>query len=221
MIAGVDRSHLNGKIPLISLKSKGIQFIWFKATQADTYQDPTFNAAWQEVKTISGVFRGAYHFYDPRVDGIVQAKNFLSRGIDFSAAGCLPPCIDVEDLVVMGIGGRVDPVATAAANKWVANNWQTALSRLHDFLTYVKAQTGKDCIIYSYNNYMREYLQGVKFPNNGMWLSSLQDTCPVRYDNGQLPQFWQNTYAWNKTDMDGDFFTGTIAELNALANIKQ
>jgi hypothetical protein len=52
-----------------------------------------------------------------------------------------------------------------------------------------------------------------------MWLSSLQATCPKRYDTGELPEFWQYTYNWKNTDMDGDYFTGDIAALNKLANV--
>lgn len=216
MIHGVDRSHLNKPVRLASLADQGIGFIWFKATQGLTYQDPAFNASWKEIKGISGnlsgqlMKRGAYHFYDPRIDGIAQAKNFLSMGINFSTPGCLPPCVDVEDLTGSD---------AAAANRWVANNWELALSRLNNFLGYIKQQTGRDCIIYSYNGYMREYLHAHPFPDNGFWLSSLQATCPVRYDNGKLPQFWQHTYNWNGTDMDGNYFTGTEQELNTLANI--
>lgn len=210
MIQGVDRSHHNVKVPLASLVTKGVGFIWFKATQAASYQDPTFNTAWQEAKATKGLVRGAYHFYDPRIDGIVQAKNFLSMSINFNAFGCLPPCVDVEDLT---------GADAAEANKWVANNWQTAVTRLNDFLNHMKQETGRDCVIYSYNNYMREYLHSHPFPNNPMWLSSLQKSCPVRYDTGKLPEFWQNTYSWNKSDMDGNFFTGTEQQLNTLANI--
>jgi len=53
-----------------------------------------------------------------------------------------------------------------------------------------------------------------------MWLSSLQKNCPVRYDTAKQPLFWQWTYNWATTDMDGDYFMGTQEELNALANIK-
>lgn len=219
MIAGVDRSHLNSPLPLIQLVKQGVGFVFFKATQGETYQDATFNAAWQEIKAIPGnlsgqlLKRGAYHFYDPHYDGIAQAKNYLSRGINFDTPGCLPPWVDVEDLV------GSNSADTEAANKWVADNWQLALSRLQDFLNYVKQQTGRDCGIYSYNGYMKEYLHGHLFPDNPFWLSSLQANCPVRYDTGKLPDFWQNTYNWNKSDMDGDFFTGDIQQLNTLANI--
>lgn len=220
MIPGVDRSHNNNPINLTSLATKGIGFIWFKATQGITYQDPTFNGSWQEIKAIPGnhlsgqlVKRGAYHFFDPRYDGIQQAKNYLSRGVNFSSPGCLPPCVDVEDLV------GSNAADTTAANIWVADNWQLALQRLNDFLAYVKQQTGRPCMIYTYNNYPKEYFHGTKFPDNPMWLSSLQRVCPPRYDTGELPAFWQNTYSWDGTDMDGNFFNGTDAELNALANI--
>lgn len=213
MIPGVDRSHLNTPIKLSHLVDEGVKFVWFKATQGETYQDPVFNSSWQEAKSTNGLIRGAYHFYDPRIDGIVQAKNLLSRGINFSSPGCLPPCVDVEDLV-----GK-DNAETKQLNQCVANNWLLAVQRLNDFLGYIQSATGKICIIYTYNNYPKEYFHGTKFPNNPMWLSSLQDSCPVRYDTGELPVFWQNSYGWEGTDMDGDYFTGAIDKLNKLANI--
>jgi lysozyme len=219
MIKGVDRSHLNSKIALASLVKEEIGFIWFKATQGETYKDPTFNAAWQEVKTMRGnlsgqlMKHGGYHFFDPRCGGIAQADNYLSMAINFSLPGCLPPCVDVEDLV------GTDKADTILQNKWVADNWELALQRLLDFLNYIKQKTGKNCIIYTYNSYFKQYFHGKHFPYNAMWLSSLQKTCPKRYDTGTLPIFWQNTYNWNNTDMDGNLFTGSITELNALANI--
>lgn len=217
MIKGLDISHLNDHIDVPNMPAKGFGFAWFKATQGLTYQDPTFNAYWQSAKAIRGdkFAVGCYHFFDPRVDPIAQAKNFLSRGVDFTLPGVLPPCVDLEDLV-----GK-DEADTAVQNKWVANNWQLALSRLQDFLNYVKTATGRDCIIYTYNNYPKEYFHGHGFPNNGMWLSSLQATCPNRYDTGKQPEFWQYTYRYNNSDLDGDYFTGTQEQLNNLANIKQ
>jgi GH25 family lysozyme M1 (1,4-beta-N-acetylmuramidase) len=210
MIPGVDRSHLNAKIPLQSLADRGIKFIWFKATQALTFEDPTFNAAWQEAKAINGVARGCYHFFDPRVDGTAQAEHYIGTGVNFKAAGCLMPCVDVEDLT----GNNA-----AEANQWVADNYLLAIERLTDFLQYVMEQTGRPCLIYTYNNYPKEYFRGHGFPNNPMWLSSLQATCPSRYDNGRQPEFWQWSYNWENTDMDANYFTGNQEQLNILANI--
>lgn len=220
MIQGVDRSHLNDPHPLAKLVEQGVKFVWFKAIQAlHTSPDTAFNASWQEAKATPGLYRGAYFFFDPRYDGIAQAKNFLSLNINFSAPGCIGGCVDVEDLIVYGTDGKEDKVASAAANEWVADNWQLALSRLKDFLSYFKEQTGRACMIYSYNGYMREYYRSPQFPDNPMWISSLQPTCPNRYDTGLQPEFWQNTYNWKGTDMDGNFYTGTDGDLNHLANI--
>jgi GH25 family lysozyme M1 (1,4-beta-N-acetylmuramidase) len=218
MIPGVDRSHHNSPYPMATLVAKGNKFVWLKVAQWTTGEDKTFNASWQEAKNTVGLLRGGYYFLDPRFDGIEQCKQFLSFGINFTAAGCIGGCVDVEDLVVFDANG-INKALTAQANKWVADNWQLALRRLWDFLNYFKEQTGLNCIIYSYNNYMREYYHSTPFPNNPMWLSSLQATCPPRYDTGKLPEFWQLTYNWQNSDMDGDFYTGTQEQLNTLANI--
>jgi len=220
-IIGVDRSHLNEHYQLSQLVKQGISFCFFKATQGISTPETTFfNQSWQEAKTTQGLIRGAYHFYDPRFDGIEQAKNYLSRGVNFSALGCLPPWVDVEDLVGYDESGKVSQSESDKLNKWVADNWQLALSRLNDFLAYVKAETGRDCGIYTYNTYMREYYKSHPFPNNPMWLSSLQSTCPVRYDTGHVPAFWQYIYNWNNTDMDGNKFMSDLTALKALANFK-
>lgn len=212
-IKGVDRSHNNDPVALTNLVRQGVSFIFFKATQGLTYVDPAFDHSWKEAKGIPGLIRGAYHFFDGRFDGIAQAKHLLSQGIDFNAPGALPPVIDVEDLV-----GKND-TDSAKLNKWVADNRQIVLQRLHGFLDTVKADTGRDCIIYTYNNYMREYFHGIKFSNNPLWLSSLQSNAPLRYDTGLFPEFWQYTYRWNSTDMDGNYFIGSEDKLNILANI--
>lgn len=218
MIPLVDRSHLNAPYPLAKLAEHGIAGCWFKVAQYITGEDKQFNASWQEAKKTSDFLRGGYYFFDPRYDGTVQAKQFLSFGINFTAPGCMGGCVDVEDLVVF-TDSKVDTVLTAAANKWVADNWQLGLQRLKDFLAYYKEQVGEDCTIYSYNGYMKEYYHSPQFSDNKMFISSLQPNCPKRYDTGNLPEYWQNTYNWNGTDMDGDFYTGTMDELRKLANI--
>lgn len=219
MIYGTDRSDNNSPYPLAKLVEEGASFCLFKATRPTSY-DPDFNDSWQEAKKTEGLIRGAYTWFDPRYDGIDQCKNLLSRGINFSAPGCIKmPFVDVEDLVVFNEAAQIDTAASAQANQWVADNWQLALSRLNDLLNYGKQETGIDFGIYSYNGYMREYYHSHPFPDNPFWLSSIQATCPVRYDNSKPPLFWQDSYRWKGTDMDGNIFPGTQAELNQLANI--
>lgn len=220
MIKGLDISHLNDGIDITKLPAQGFGFAWLKATQGLTIIDPVFQSNWNAAKPIrGGNFKiGGYCFFDPRLDGKAQAAYYLAQGFNFSLPGVLPPCVDVEDLVVFQ-DGKINQALTNAANKWVADNWQLALQRLNDFLAYIKTNTGKDCVIYTYNNYPKEYFHGHGFPNNPMWISSLQATCPNRYDTGKQPEFWQYTYRYNNTDLDGDFFMGTQEQLNALGNI--
>ena len=214
MIPGVDRSHLNSPVSLASLAAKGIKFVFFKATQGDTFIDLAFAASWKEASETEGLHQGTFHFFNPQIDGIVQAKHYTSVVGDFSGRGCLPPFVDVEDLV------GSNEADTVRLNKWVEDNWQVAIKRLQDFLNCVKTDTGRTCGIYSYNGYMRDTLHGVKFPDNPFWLSSIQATCPNRYDTGKLPEFWQYTYNWQNTDMDGNYFTGTQQQLDLMANIQ-
>lgn len=221
MIPGIDISHINDpKIDISTLPSKGLGFAWIKATQGLSLLDPMFSTYWRNAKAIRGAnFKvGAYLFFDPRFDGVAQAKFYLSQGFDFSLPGVLPPAIDVEDLVVFQ-DGKINQALTHAANKWVADNWQLSLQRLTDCINYIETETGKKCVIYTYNNYPKEYFHGHRFPNNYLWISSLQATCPNRYDTGKQPEFWQNTYRYGGSDVDGDFFTGTQEQLNQLANI--
>lgn len=209
MIKGVDRSHLNSPVKLQHLYDEGILFCFFEAITSTCVEDKTFNASWQEAKTVTGLYRGAYAMFDPRKDGKLQAQNFLALNIGYDKPYCMGPWVDVEDLVVFGADNKIDQAATDAANKWVADNWRLCLQRLLDFLAAIKEATGVDCGIYSYNNYMREYYHSHPFPANRFWLSSLQPKCPVRYDTGKLPEFQQYTYNWSGTDMDGDYCIDT------------
>ncbi len=219
MILGVDRSHLNSKVALATLFAQGVRILFVEAIKSTGLVDQNFNDTWQEAKGIVGLYRGAYAMFDPRKDGKIQANNLLALNIGYNKPYCLGLWVDVEDLVVYGADGKVDQAGTDAANQWVANNWQLCLQRLLDFLATIKAATGEECGIYTYNNYMREYYHSHPFANNPMWLSSLQASCPVRYDTGMLPLFWQYTYNWKHSDMDGDFSTLTQDQLNQFANV--
>lgn len=220
MITGNDLSKRNDKVKLADLIKKGKQFAFCKATQADDFKDKAFDSYWAEAKPLRGPnFKiGPYMFFDPRVGGKSQANFFLSKGFNFKLPGVLPPTIDVEDLVVFNADGTINKAATDAANKWVANNWQLCLIRLKECIETLKIASDK-VIVYTYNNYMREYYHGAPLSDCLMWLSSLQPTCPKRYDTGQLPEFWQYSYRDGGSDLDGDYFTGTQEQLNALANI--
>ena len=94
-IRGIDVAHWEPEIDWMKLRAQEIRFAFIKATQAADYVDNKFLSHWTGAKQ-AGILRGAYHFIDPRVDGRLQAENFL-RTVKLEP-GDLPPVLDLEDL---------------------------------------------------------------------------------------------------------------------------
>jgi lysozyme len=209
---GIDISHLNDPVNISSLPSD-IAFVWIKATQGITFQDPTFQSYYQAVKALNNVQRGAYHFFNFQDDPIAQATNFLSRGVDFTLPGVLPPMLDLENQ------------STAAIDQWVTDNAAQCVQNVNAWLDYVKQQTGKDAIIYTYKNYLIEYLGSASWPNNGLWLAAYQPGLPGLPPGYTTLNWWQYSESGQLDgtttggSIDLDWFMGTQEELNALANM--
>src|SRR6476646_3093386 len=62
-IQGLDVSHYQGTINWTSVKNAGYSFTFMKATQGNTYVDPTF-ATNITGATSKGIYVGPYHFCD-------------------------------------------------------------------------------------------------------------------------------------------------------------
>lgn len=222
MIQGFDISHGNDVPTGFAGLSPNVKFIIMKATQGATFKDPKFQSYWQFCKD-NGIVHGAYHFL--RVDASAQSQvsNFLSRGIDWSLPGVLPPILDVEDQV--SVTG--DPRETAALNKQILNNKQAWIDKVTIWLESVKTKTGRTPVIYSYKNFFKEYMKGTtQFGAYPLWISAFQDGAPG------LPAGWADWTFWQfsqrgsvkgpKTggDIDWNYFNGSADQLNILANIK-
>lgn len=209
MIKGIDISH-NNTVNWAHL-SPDVKFVFCKATQGSGFKDPLFNAYWQHLKSTQ-ICRGAYHFLTATDSAEVQAKNFLSLGIDFSSPGCLPPMLDVEDQV------------PAALNKNITDNKSAFIKLVTDWLKIVKEATGNDPIIYSYKNFFAEYLNNTSWPNNKLWLASYQATAPglpkgyTHFDFWQYSQYGKISGEPTGGEFDLDYFNGTQEQLNTLAN---
>src|SRR4029077_20971911 len=77
-----------------SVLGDGRHFAFIKATQGNYYTSPSFASQYAGAKT-AGVYRSAYHFFDPTIDGITQANYFLGV-VGTVEADDLPPMLDVE-----------------------------------------------------------------------------------------------------------------------------
>lgn len=94
-VHGVDISHhQGGHIDWAAAKRAGVQFVYHKATEGDSYVDPMYVRRRKEVKT-AGLPFGAYHFARPEVgDANIEATRFIKTADP--QPGDLIPALDLE-----------------------------------------------------------------------------------------------------------------------------
>jgi len=207
-VRGVDVSDGEGAVDWASVKGAGIGFAYVKATQGDTFEASTFDANWSGTKA-AGVRRGAYHFFDPTIDGVAQAQWFLSK-MGALDAGDLPPALDIEcpdgDDQCLGYpGGSGDAPASDIAQ------------RADDFVSTVEAATGRKPVIYTFVS----YFSGNGIDASGMapdplWIANYDVTCPGIPSPWSAARFWQDSYDGNVAgigSVDTDVFFGTDDDL--------
>lgn len=93
-IKGVDVSNYQGEISWRAVsENESAKFVYIKATEGMTYQDPYFKKNWEGASKY-GITTGAYHFFTLTSSGSDQAQNFISMVP--KQKGKLPPAVDVE-----------------------------------------------------------------------------------------------------------------------------
>jgi lysozyme len=93
-IRGIDVSNYQGNISWRAIAENGsAKFVYIKATEGMTYQDPYFTKNWNGAAKY-GVTAGAYHFFTLTSTGSEQAQNFISMVP--KQKGKLPPAVDIE-----------------------------------------------------------------------------------------------------------------------------
>jgi lysozyme len=149
---GIDVSHHQGEMDWYKLFVETgydslIKFVYCKATEGNTHLD----RQWERNRRILselGIQNGAYHFFNPKDDALLQAQHFLNtwkkRDID------LPPVLDVE---TEGI------------------NDEDLILKIQVWLNEVENKTGMQPIIYTSLNFYKtkfhEYFKNYKF-----WIAS-------------------------------------------------
>jgi len=95
---GIDISHHQGEIDWENVLVKNeldsiISFVYFKVSEGIDHKDTRWN---EHRKTLRSFNKkaGAYHFFLPKKDALLQAKNFLEN-YEYQS-GDLPPVLDVE-----------------------------------------------------------------------------------------------------------------------------
>lgn len=181
-IHGIDVSRHQQRInwqQVATMKSKGksIQFCFIKATQGNYRTDDYFDRNWRKSKE-AGLIRGAYHYFDPRVSGEIQAIYFL-RNYE-SESGDLPPVLDVEEQ------NNIHPsIIRSEVKKW---------------LDYVKKKTGVQPLIYTNTKFYRNIL-GESFDEYPFWVAHYHDGDEPRVYRQW--HFWQHSESGNVNGIKG------------------
>jgi len=157
---GIDVSRHQPDMPWEELKAEGIEFVYIKATEGVTYQDPKFKEHYAGAKR-AGLKVGFYHYARPYNDPRLEVGNLLETTKDYPHD--LPYALDIEVNE-----GRSRADLTLFCKLW---------------LETIQERTGESPILYTYTSFAKSYLgpelnrwpvwiahYGVDRPgNNGIW----------------------------------------------------
>ncbi len=93
---GLDVSKHQGEIGWSLVASAGYRFVYAKATEGRTYEDPSWRTN-RAGAAAAGLEVGAYHYWWPERDPVVQAEHFFKVATqDGKRSLPLAPALDVE-----------------------------------------------------------------------------------------------------------------------------
>jgi len=210
-VPGLDVSYWQSGIDWPKVRATGRRFVLIKATEGETYSDPTFNDDWSGARA-SGLLHGAYCFFHPKQDPKKQADFFTSAVKAHSDMGELPPVIDLE--VTDGL----------TADK--------IIPKVKAWLDEVEQAFGRKPLIYSGVSFLETSLS---VPGGGppswskdypFWLSWF----PLQYVDGMAPLMPRGWFSWTfwqysetgsingiNTKVNLDIFNGSLVDLYAFA----
>lgn len=193
-VHGIDVSSYQGRIDWPEVSRNHVKFAFIKATEGVTLRDPRFSRNWSAARR-AGIYRGAYHYFQPTYDGARQA-NLFTRTVPL-APGDLPPVLDVEH-------SEFHDVAIMRRNVAV-------------WLRLVERHYGVRPILYSNYSFYKRYLAG-HFDNYPLWLAHYE------VDQPRLPRekwiIWQHSdesyIPGIRGTVDFNVFQGSFQSLLAL-----
>ncbi len=178
-----------------SISNSNIAGCWLKATEGSNYVDPAFANRWETIKS-SSLIRGAYHFYHPGQNPLMQAQLFC-KTVGALDIGDLPCSLDWE--VTDG----------AAINKDKAD--------VHIFLDEVEKKTGKTPIIYGGFYFLNDLVLDKSFARYPLWVARYSSQPPMIPAPWTSYTFWQYTESAQITGVsnpcDVNLFNGSLSDL--------
>jgi len=198
---GIDVSNHQGTINWASVASKGVAFVYIKATEGTSFIDAYFSENYIGA-TNNGLIRGAYHYAHPDVStGAVQAEYFLAHGGGWTGDGItLPGAIDFE----AGCYGLTPSQMVA----WIK-----------DFSDTYHSKTNRYPVIYATTSWWTQCTgNSAAFGStNPLWIANWANSI------GTLPAGWSFTTFWQYADSgpypgDQDYFNGDATGLQKMAS---
>src|SRR6185437_110815 len=129
------------------LPASSMRFVYAKATQGESGQDPTFKKNWSSLQQLSSnnFRRGAYHFLSANADPAKEAENFL-KVIGKVDKNDLPPSLDVEWDLYTDLDGK-------KKDRWGKYSSVDIVNHVKTWLDIVEKRTGRRPIIYTCANW--------------------------------------------------------------------
>ncbi len=177
-LVGIDISKYQGTVNFKSVRAAGVRYIFVRATEGNTYQDPDFKSNFASARA-NGLAVSAYHFYETNDAPDTQLENYTS--LVSLHPGDLPPVIDIEKL---------------------HNQDQSDLTEnLKTFLSGLESHYKVKPIIYSGRNFSNAYL--TEFGDYPLWLAEYGVDIPRLPTGWNDWTFWQWSQSSTIKGIDG------------------
>ena len=223
-VKGLDTSHWSDSyktektIDWSVAKSKGVEFMFTKATEGDYYIDPTYKILFDGAKS-ANILRGAYHYFTS-CQNITNQVNYFWNVVK-NDVGELPLVLDVED------NYKNNPLAKGI----------TLCNQILGFMQQIENLSHKTPILYTSLNIIKYYLgyeYATKLTKYPLWLARYIDYTTNRVsDVSGYPwnkwTFWQYTdreeatqYGFNESKtVDANIFNGSLDDLYKFCGINE
>lgn len=200
-VFGIDLSHYQEKNDIIwdslHLKEGKIRFEFaiFRATMGNDGIDKNFPYFWEKAKK-HRLIRGAYHYYRPDEDPVLQAESYL-KTVHLKKGDFLP-ILDVEQLPKKK---KLDQYL-ADVQKW---------------LDIVEKKIGQKPILYSYISFYDDYLSE-RFKNYPLWIANYNNVLTPTSEHGwKMWQFTENGITpGSKVKIDLNIYNGRKERIKEL-----
>lgn len=197
-VIGIDVSEYQGDVDWGTVKfvqdSFPIQFVMVRASAGKDKVDSKFKKNWSALKKRKFI-RGAYHFYRPNENSILQAQNFI-KTVKIEK-GDFPPILDIENL----------------PKKQSMDSLKVGLKR---WLQLIENHYKVRPIIYSSENYYKNFLKK-DFPEYQFWIANYNGWIHEINADWLIWQFSEKAFVFGiKGNVDVNIYNGTPKMLQYL-----